>query len=304
MISDVKFSLTQNEVNRFTLELSFESEGKKVSEVAFEIFNSKAHVGAFKQYLLALDAHDSPIACDIQPINGQVKRQSRRFFKDLIRECDLTSLRQQLEYLKRAHNKDLANFVKLIVLDLKDLNGLYESLQDIEDAEKSFAEALKGERSLTQVRFGQFFDLIRDNKVFFVMLEGKLKGNLLRLFCKDQREFLEKNETGLARLCQVSEILMNFFKRSFSFRSIGENPCEFEAKDYFLSFRREKVSKSVRTTDLQNLPLLTLYPEYYANSYGEENVYYQTIKKIFEANINYDEETATTEITISRARFC
>ncbi len=280
----------------FALSYFLQLDDRKTVEIALKAIPIQSLDGArtdFRCYAQQIEQQLGCLCCDVQPINGN---QNSRFLKNLIKECTVTDLQSQMDY----SNSHLSpSRVQLFVLDIKDAERCYTNEDEIVNAEDEVASFLqKGEPKEKSWR-KTFHHIVRKNGIAFFLREGKLKQNIVSQLPAESAEFLQNSARGKHELCQLCEIIMNFFKMGFVVEGL---PKVLHPENYFVSttVRNEQFTEPLVLKRIHTISLATLYPLYYRGMYSEQGEYYLAINRIFKTRHDYDETTKTTAITITQ----
>ena len=275
----------------FSLTYLLQFESKKTAEIAFRA-TPIPYLEApsdFRDYAQQVEERFSSVCCDVQPINGN---QNKHFLKSLIRPSIVTELQNQIAY---SQSRLTASRVQLFVLDIKDSQGCYTNAEEIINAEDEVAAFLQGPEPRRSSARKTFHQIVRNQQISFFLREGKLKHDIVTRQSAESAGFLQTSARGRHELCQLCEIVMNFFKMGFLVE--GLHP-----QDYFVSTApiKEPLSDRLALKRLHTLSLTTLYPSYYREMYSEQGEYYLAVTQIFISKHDYDESTQTSAITLIR----
>lgn len=187
-----------------------------------------------------------------------------------------------------------ADFLRIMVIDFKDQEGLYNNHDQICKAEQDFANFFKDSppKNKETARLRRY-ELIKNNSINFFINEGTLKADLLTRTFKlgsPERDFLVKN--GLL-FCQLCEIIMNGFKQG---REAIVDGVPYTPKAYISVLKDAQNAKAGSVNPGEPI-LLTYYPNFYRETYSKESLYFKTISKRYNTEHNEDENGITT-ITI------
>ncbi|NGX58925.1 MAG: hypothetical protein KR126chlam3_00066 [Chlamydiae bacterium] len=247
----------------------------------------------FAQYVREIERGNLLYCCDVEPINGI--NQTNRFIENLITREINSDLANQLDLLSTTSQQ-----VNLFVLDIKDAKKRYENREEIEQCELAMAQFLQAEHPPKPKQMRSFHRLVRENHIQYLLREGLLKHDILQKLSPELRQHFQETPEGRGQLCQLCEIVMNFFKMGYSVRVLGDHVLHPE--DYFLSTRVQEGLSSSRISleKTRKIALKTLYPKFYAELYSQSSEYFSVINQIFKGEFTYDEKTGTTIISITQ----
>lgn len=259
-----------------------------------EFFSNKMDYSSNPSYVNYINNLFSTGGCtDVQPINGVYQK---RFIKNLFKNKSVSDLSDQLKYLKdHKENK----FVKVFVLDIKDSNCSYNSIEDIKAAEKEvetfFLEKEPKEKSPRK----DIYKMLKANDVNYFFCEGRLKADLIsQVFSAEQSEFFQKTDEGKKMLCQISEIILDAFKVGYEINVTSNgNAHKLLPSNYLILFNnKEKLDVKKNNAIISPTTLFTLYPNHYKELYSIKEKYCESLSQVFRVDHNYDDETKTTSI--------
>lgn len=229
--------------------------------------------------------------CDLEPING--KMQPNRFLENLITGEINQDLARQLHLLSST-----AQRVNLFVLDIQDRNRKYENREEIEQCERAMAQFLQDDHAPKPKQMKTFHRLVRENNIHYLLREGLLKHDILQILSSELRQHFQGTPEGRGRLCQLCEVIMNFFKMGYSVRIADK--AILHPENYFLSTRVQETLTTSRITlaKTHKISLKTFYPNFYATLYSNSSEYFAVINQVFKGEYTYDESSGTTIISI------
>jgi len=247
----------------------------------------------FRGYVQQVEQQPSCLCCDVQPINGN---QHKNFLKTLINSKIVKELQSQMEYSNRHLTPSR---VQLFVLDVKDSQGCYTDEAEIVKSEDEVASFLQKPEPKEKSFRKTFHQIIRNNGIAFFFREGKLKHKIVSQLSKESAAFLQSSDRGKHELCQLCEIVMNFFKMGFLVEGL---PQVLHPQNYFVSttVRNGPVIDRLVLNKIHTISLTTLYSFYYRGMYSEQGEYYLAMTSIFTTRHDYDEPTRTTAIIITQ----
>lgn len=269
-------------------------EGRKERVIFTSLPTDASDPSPYGTYLSNVSA--SKICLDMQPINGVAKA---RFVKNLFRNSHVQDFNAQISFIVDYLE---SKATKVFVLDIKDSKGLYEHEGEIEKSEKEVVDFALAPRPREKSPRQDIYDILKQQEISFVFLEGKLKNRVItRIVNKQQAAFLQKTPRGREILCMVCEMVMNLFKKGYDVAApISEG--EMDAHHYTLA-AEEFVAPLAQVNVLAaqkvgDVSLVTLYPRHYKALYGPDEQYYKSVSAISDAKHTYDDSTGTTAITI------
>ncbi len=230
---------------------------------------------------------------DVQPINGVYQK---RFIKNLFKTKNIKDMDGQLKYLK---DHEQIKFVKVFVLDIKDTKCHYDSISDIQKAEKEVEVFFSGKEPKELSPRKDIHKLVKENNINYFFCEGRLKSYLINnVFSSSQSDLFQNTDEGKATLCQISEVLLNAFKVGYEISvSVNDKLHTLSPEDYLILFQnKQKLDPSKNTVTISPISLFTLYPEHYKELYSIKEKYCESLSHAFKVDHNYDEETHTTAI--------
>jgi hypothetical protein len=279
----------------FALTYFLQNDSHKTVEIAFKAIPIPFLEAAsdFGCYAQRVEQHPSYLCCDVQPINGN---QSKRFLKSLIRPNIVSELQSQMEY---SNSRLTASRVHLFVLDIKDAKGCYINEAEIENAENEFAFFLQKPEPKELSPRKTFHQIVRNKEIAFFLREGKLKHDIVSQLTGESAEFLQNSDRGRKELCELCEMVMNFFKMGFAVEGL---PKALHPQNYFVStaVRKEQFSGPLELRSIHSISLMTFYPSHYREMYSQQGEYYLAMNSVFKTRHDYEQSTKTTAISIAQ----
>ncbi|GGI82423.1 hypothetical protein [Legionella impletisoli] len=215
---------------------------------------------------IGLTLSDKPVI-DVYSYNGITGKtlfHSQNFSNGVSKECQKTT-----EAAKQYSNKDGQ---VLFVLDIKDepqeTNARsYKDKGGIIATEQAFVTYLQEEK----VPDGSEFKHARTFKKHlmkaspdYLMLEGRLKAEIIQHFTSEQQTFMQTKGEGVSVFCQLTEFLLNAFKRgetaNFKSRhqtSLNITRTSYSRHDFFIKLNPE--APDYQPTNDST----TIYPPFY-----------------------------------------
>lgn len=293
-ISDAR--LTSTVVDGVT-SVAIEFLGNRKSEQV--LFHSKSPVQpeptSYGSYLAK--AASTGACIDVQPINGISKS---RFLKNLFRNSHVQDLTNQLNFLK---TKPVAG-CRVFVLDVKDSKGRYENSGEIQQSEEEVIQFAKGPRPKEASPRQAVHDLLRNEHVEYVFLEGRLKNRVItHVATSEQADFLQNSARGREVMCMLCELIMNLFKKGYDVHAPIQNGTQEVFQDVlapedFVAPLQDEVGPALTSIPAKDIVLHTLYPEHYKELYGPDEQYFKAVSSMGYAKHEYDPTTGTTSIQI------
>lgn len=234
IVSAVRLEMKRVQENVNILSVSFLQElGDVGKSVDFVFRPLPARSAVHLQALVCREAAKKVFTvADVYPLNGIVKSGTFKI-KDFVRLKHRKEIQQQVEILDKIDG--IKEHVRCLVIDFKDKNERYDSLQEISDAEKEFAAFFKGDGSDKENTQAEIYNLFRECKINFFINEGSLKAELIKkAFNSKQSDFFQHNKEGSRLLCQLCEVIMNGFKQGCE---VVVNERQFNPNDYITVVR-------------------------------------------------------------------
>lgn len=227
---------------------------------------------------------DEETCVDLLPINS---RCQKKFLKNTFKNEDVKNLSNQLKLV------NTINHLAVFVLDVKDSRSRYENADEIRAAEDQTGNFFRGDTPKDKSARKDLHLLVHENRLAYFLREGSLKSTLIKKVFQKEAEFLQADPFGKERLCQICEVLMNGLKRGRTIQVDSEGGLQILSfTDFIVPIHREDLSPPFGlSTKLQ-----TLYPAHYAETYGQNGEYYQTISQIFQTT--HEVNNGITSITI------
>lgn len=298
IIIESKFFVPEGERRAFGI--SFARNDGTTSCATFRTADATLGVqsGVFDRYVTSLV--QSTYCCDVYPLNA-CSEGNKKITKGIIRPKDIPSLSKQLTLASAEHDR-----CKLFVLDVQRKESLpYGDEQAIVQAEGEVAAFLQGSPPKDGGAPRELHRLIRDNGVHFLMQEGKLKAQLVSgVFSLEESQYLQTHAEGKERLCQLCEIIMNYFKKAYAVKGASSSgrQSSLEPRDFFLStVQTQSSSPSIAQSEIEQahtIPLETFYPIHYKDVYSNCGKYYLIISQLFTANQKFYQESGITRIAL------
>jgi hypothetical protein len=230
---------------------------------------------------------------DVQPINGVYQK---KFIKNLFKAKNVKDMSDQLKYLKN-HEED--KYIKVFVLDIKDSTCNYNSMTDIQSAEKEVKDFFSGKEPKEKSPRKDIYKIIKENNINYFFCEGKLKHFLVNeIFSNEQSNFFQNTDQGKATLCQISEILLDEFKMGYEILVAANNKTHILLPDDYLILFKNKINVDLikNPITLSPITLFTLYPAHYKELYSLKEKYCESLSNCFKFDHEYDDKTRTTAI--------
>ncbi len=286
--------------NHYSITCSLPIDTNKIERIVLKAISipSLDTVSDFRYYAELIEKQTDWRCCDVLPINGHQTSRQNQFLKNLIRPKNVKELNDQLTYLTRHFSSGRTN---LFVLDITDAQGLYANKSEIEKAETIVASFLQQSEPKKKSPRKDFHQSVTNHGIEFFLNEGSLKHDILNQLPSDCVDFLQKTDRGRDQLCQLCEIIMNFFKIGFL---VEVQSQVLHPQNYFAStsIRSKGPNTKLVLERIHNISLATLYPSHYREMYAMRGEYYSTITEIFETHHQYDEITQITAITIKNKK--
>jgi hypothetical protein len=178
----------------------------------------------------------------------------------------------------------------VLVLDLQHPQTYYgqTELQAITEAEKKVQDAFQTKEKRISALFQQKLPL--GLPIDFLILEGRLKADLLTHFDDKEGDFLQKNPIGRVHFCQFAEVFMNGFKFGHQAK-IGTTL--FSMDPYV-----KPVSKQFASLQPASISTV-LYPPLYQEIYSPTGAFATTMKSAFSITGAKDLKTNITMLKFS-----
>lgn len=227
------------------------------------------------------------MVADVYPLNGSVC--SRFKITHYMQRDARGELQRNIEVLNQRDPEQ--KYARCMVIDFKDKAKEYGCRRDIQTAEDQFANFF-GEEPPEWETQTSIYNLVKQNRIEFVINEGRLKADLIsRVFNDQQRHYLQRDAEGAKLLCLFCEVIMNGFKLGCE---TIQNDHHFLPAEYINRISGEREYNDVEDRQPR---LMTLYSPHYKDKYSRESEYYTLIEQNFNSRHECD-ASDTTIITI------
>lgn len=179
---------------------------------------------------------------------------------------DIEGIQNAAEKLSREENHRL--ITTIMVLDLKDPQGMYDNYEAIRASEDAVGSLIGSEKPKDLNGLAKkACDIFQRMPLTYLFREGSLKAHLSEHLSEEQRQFfLQRGANGRRDFCEYAETLISAMKNGHEVQGMPPS------KDFFMGLRSKEPFIPAENQD-------TWYPGPYRDLYGSSSRVLEVIRK-------------------------